>query len=162
MIIGTIPEGMKSLFVDLLTNGMRVRGISGYKDIKSFKSFFCDYFEETIFHCMFDESTDSFLIEVKRDKTILVVKLTTESEYYDFYNLATFSLPEENPLLPPILKDVGLAATECFNGIASWNLLSMNIDVVSPNLPDNGKDPSKDDDKKDDNDKDDSPDFDWL
>ena len=141
---------------------MRVRGISQYKDIKKFKEFFCDYFEETIFHCMFDAATDSFLIEVKRDKTVLIVKLKSENEHYDYFNLATFSLPEEEVYLPPILKDVGLAATECFNGISSWNLLSMNIDLISPNLPEKSKDPDDKGDKDGDNKSNDTPDFEWL
>jgi len=162
MIIGSIPEGMKSLFVDLLTNGMRVRGINDYGDLDKFKEFFCDFFEESIFHCMLDSTSEVFLIEAKRDKTVLVVQLKDESHTSELFNLATFSLPEESISLSPPLRDVGLAATEAFNGVASWNLLVTSMGEIPIN--DKPKDPNKDPnkDKSVDKDKKETPDFEWL
>ena len=158
MMIGTVPEGMRSLFVDLLTNGMRVRNVENFSDLERFKKFFCDYFEETIFHCMYEDENDRFLIEVKRDKTVFVVELRVEHPIVGRTDLALFSLPEESIAIPPVLRDVGLAATECFNGISSWNVLTSAEEDMPLRDPEDSVDDSEDKDKE----PKDTPDFEWL
>ena len=144
----------KPLFIDLLTNGMRVRGIYNTESLHSFIEFMCSYFHETIYYCL--QEHPSLMLETKRDNVVFAMEITSE---YDYCDLMMFSLPISAGGHPiSSMKESGAAALEAFNAIASWNVLhSKNMeDEIPP------EDTSPSDPKPNNKPKASDSDFDWI